>query len=173
MLYRVAIQVDAPSLTWQWKSTALSSLSALFQLLRVYRAIPQNRLRIFTGASKEELSEQIAQENRGLGSQSVTAGEFLKARKLRPPEATGGARAGDMGRVRAAATLQTSVWSSEAGSGFFGKAASALERRRTALEDGMGCDHDLPYSFSLPPSTRQVLAWVRLLARVQRGELRP
>lgn len=36
MYYRVAIQGDSPPL-WQWKSTILSELSALFQFLRRYR----------------------------------------------------------------------------------------------------------------------------------------
>jgi hypothetical protein len=50
---------------------------------------------------------------------------------------------------------------------------SALERRREELESGPGGDHDLPYSFSLPLSLLQVLAWTTLLVRVQQGELRP
>jgi len=48
---------------------------------------------------------------------------------------------------------------------------SSLERRRLELETGPGGDHDVPYSFSLPPSLPQVLAWMRLLAKVHRGEL--
>jgi hypothetical protein len=48
---------------------------------------------------------------------------------------------------------------------------SALESRRLELELGPGGDHDVPSSFVLPPSMRQVLAWMRLLARIQRGEL--
>jgi hypothetical protein len=43
MYYRVAIQRDPPSF-WQWKSTALSELSALFQWLRLYRALPHTSL---------------------------------------------------------------------------------------------------------------------------------
>jgi hypothetical protein len=50
---------------------------------------------------------------------------------------------------------------------------SALESRRLALELGPGGDHDVLYSFVLPPSMPQVLAWMRLLARRQRGELQP
>ena len=50
---------------------------------------------------------------------------------------------------------------------------SPLERRRREIEGGAGGDHDLPYSFALPPSMPQVLAWMRLLAKVQRGELQP
>jgi hypothetical protein len=48
---------------------------------------------------------------------------------------------------------------------------SALESRRLELELGPGGDHDVPSSFVLPPSMRQVLAWMRLLARIQRREL--
>ncbi len=50
---------------------------------------------------------------------------------------------------------------------------SALERRREELESGPGGDHDIPYSFSLPLSLPQVLAWTTLLVRVQQGELHP
>jgi hypothetical protein len=37
MYYRVAIQGDSSPI-WQWKSTTLSELPALFQFLRHYRA---------------------------------------------------------------------------------------------------------------------------------------
>ncbi len=50
---------------------------------------------------------------------------------------------------------------------------SALERRREELESGHGSDHDIPYSFSLPLSLPQVLAWTTLLVMVQQGELHP
>ncbi len=40
-LYQSAIQVHPPS-GWQWKSTVLSSLSALLQFLRLCRALPQD-----------------------------------------------------------------------------------------------------------------------------------
>ncbi len=59
------------------------------------------------------------------------------------------------------------------GSVLASRGMSARERRREALESGPGGDHDLPYSFSLPRSLPQVLAWMTLLARVQRGELHP
>ncbi len=80
MYYRVAIQVD-PSLRWQWKSTVLSELSAVFQLLRLYRALPQERLRVFSCSSREEMSEQLGREHEGLSSTSVTAAQFLQERR--------------------------------------------------------------------------------------------
>ena len=50
MYYRVAIQGDSSPL-WQWKSTTLSELSALFQFLRRYRAPGHDRLRVFSSLS--------------------------------------------------------------------------------------------------------------------------
>ncbi len=48
-----------------------------------------------------------------------------------------------------------------------------LEWRRLERELGPGGDHDVPYTFALPLSMPHVLAWMRLLAQVQRGELEP
>jgi hypothetical protein len=59
------------------------------------------------------------------------------------------------------------------GSGRESRGMCVLERRWEALESGPGGDHDLPYRFGLPLSLQQVLAWVRLLTRVQHGELQP
>ena len=81
MYYRVAIQLDT-STHWQWRSTALSSLDALFRFLRLYHALPPERLRIFSFTSCEEMDEQLACENSGLGSNSVTAAQFLRERLI-------------------------------------------------------------------------------------------
>jgi len=84
MYYRIAIQrgrdlLDRPS-TWQWKSTVLSSLQSLFQVLRLYGALPQEHLRVFSSPSREGLEEQLVQENSAVGSASVTAAQFLQQR---------------------------------------------------------------------------------------------
>jgi hypothetical protein len=86
MYYRVAIrregdQLDRPP-SWQWKSTALSSLQALLQFLRLYGALPQDQLRVFSSSSRESLEELLAQENKGLSSHSVTATQFLQERNI-------------------------------------------------------------------------------------------
>jgi hypothetical protein len=47
---------------------------------------------------------------------------------------------------------------------------SPLDKRREDLERGAGGDHDLPHRFTLPTSMPQVLAWVKMLARVQQGD---
>lgn len=182
MYYRIAVQrakdqIDRP-LTWQWKSTVLSSLQSLFQMLRLYSALPQERLRVFSAPSREGLAEQLEQENKGLASTSVTVAQFLQQRMLRPPT-TGRSISGDEGgteRERGAIAVISQAAGNERGgegSALESRGKSALERRREELESGLGGDHDLPHSFSLPISLPQVLAWMSLLARVQRGELHP
>jgi hypothetical protein len=164
MYYRVAIQGD-PSLPWQWKSTPLSSLNTLLQWLQFYRALPKERLRIFSSASREQMNEQLARENQGLLSTSVMAAQFLQERLIGSREMAGevvtrGARTHE---PTASIPAKPSPSPDESG-------MSPLDKRREELEHGAGGDHDLPYQFTLPTSLPQVLAWVKLLARVQRGD---
>jgi len=70
---------------------------------------------------------------------------------------TGGARANERTASIAAVTEPSPYQSSK----------SPLDKRREEIERGAGGDHDLPYRFTLPTSMPQVLAWVKLLARVQ------
>ncbi|HKF38399.1 MAG TPA: hypothetical protein VKB35_15995 [Ktedonobacteraceae bacterium] len=69
MYYRVAIQRHGDQLdrlpSWQWTSPALSSLQSLFQVLRLYGALPQEDLRVFSSPSREDLEEQLKHENSG------------------------------------------------------------------------------------------------------------
>jgi hypothetical protein len=180
MYYRVAIQrrgdqFDRPA-SWQWKSTVLSSLQTLFQFLRLYRALAQDQLRVFTSCSREGLQEQLVQENKGLLSPSVTAAYFLQERLIHAPEVRRAtlAREGGAGQQMASLALATPPSVNESGregNGLPGCAMSALESRRLELELGPGGDHDVLYHFVLPPSLPQVLAWIRLLARREHGEL--
>ena len=174
MYYRVAIRVDAAP-TWQSKSTVLSSLDTLFQFLRLLRALPHDQLRVFSSTSREGLAEQLEQENKGLASTSVAVAQFFRERMLCPPAVRGiSEREGGAERERGAIAVSSPPAVNERGgegSSLQNRSMSALERRREELESGPGGDHDLPYSFSLPRSWPQVLAWMTLLARVQRSEL--
>ncbi len=164
MYYRVAIQVDA-SPTWKWKSTPLSSLNILLHWLQYYRVLPHDRLRIFSSSSQEELNEQLVRENQGLLSTSVPAIRFLQERRIIPQgvecAASGETRANERTAPVAAVTRLSLAESS----------ASPLDKRREELERGAGGGHDLPYWFTLPTSTPQVLAWLKLQVRVQQGDL--
>ena len=181
MYYRVAIrresdQCDRPP-SWQWQSTVLSSLQTVFQFLRLYRA-RQDHLQVFSSSSRERLEEQLALESQGLGSTSVTAVQFLQRRMIRSPEVTRATSEHGAGGHQETASIAVSTktrWdeSSKAAHALDVGDISSLERRRLELELGPGGDHDVAYSFALPASLSHVLAWMRLLARVHRGELEP
>jgi hypothetical protein len=182
MYYRVAIRQQGDQLnrppSWQWKSTVLSSLQALFQFLRLYGTLPQGHLRIFSSSSRGSLEEQLAQENKGLNSHSVTAAQFLHERMIRSPEVTQGAPEREVGEYQETASIAASIKSglTESGRAAYTldeEGKSSLERRWLELELSPGGDHNVPYSFALPASVPQVLAWMSLLARVHRGELEP
>jgi hypothetical protein len=182
MYYHVAMRLEGDQLnrppSWQWKSTVLSSLQALFQLLRLYGALPQDHLRIFSSSSRESLEEQLAQENTGLSSHSVTAAQFLQERMLRSPEVRRGtSERGARGHQETASiAVSTKTWLNESGRAAHTlgeRGMSRLLRRRLELELGPDGDQDVPYSFALPASLPQILAWMRLLAKVHRGQVQP
>src|SRR5437763_532455 len=83
--YRLAIQ-HRQTTHWTWKTTAVSSLQAVFHLLSIYRMLPQDSIHVFTAASKEELSELLKRHNSNLTSSSVTAAQFLQENNLALPE---------------------------------------------------------------------------------------
>lgn len=208
MYYRIAIrreldQLDRPQ-NWKWKSTVLSSLQALFQFLRLYGALPQDQLRVFSSSSREGLEEQLAQENQGLNSHSITATQFLQERnkavreraqsaleqslstQATQQEATVATWAKDVWEKYAAMRTAQAVQqgATVASSSFLreyiattgapeSNCLSLLDKKRLEIEPGPGGDHDVPYNFALPVSLPQVLAWMRLLASVHRGELQP
>lgn len=179
MYYRLAFQrrgdhLDQP-VPWQWKSTVLSSLESLFQVLRLYRAFPQERLRVFSSPSREDLEEQLRQENSGRGSASVTAARFLQRHLL---HSNGGTSAGGAcgHETMASIAVSTTIRLNESNGTahvLSERRMDSLERNRLEHEHGAGGDHDLPYHFTLPLFLPQVLAWMTLLGRVQRGEVEP
>jgi hypothetical protein len=79
--YRLAIH-NRQTTQWTWKTTAVTSLQAVFQLLRIYRMLPQDGIRVFTAASKEDLREMLTRQNTTLASSSVTATQFLREKNL-------------------------------------------------------------------------------------------
>jgi hypothetical protein len=172
MYYRVAIQEDSSSL-WQWKSTVLSDLPALFQFLRRYRALGYHRLRVFSSLSPEEINEQLMRMNQGLESTCVTATQFLQERLIDSSETAWKTSRQEYERTAPIAAIIESSRdeSMKGGNAQDGRIMSPLERRREELECGGGGDHDMPYQFTLPVSMPQVLAWMKLRVRVQDGAL--
>lgn len=179
MYYRIAMYNDSKALL-QWKSSILTALDALFQFLRIHASLPQDSLRVFTAHNRDELNEMLAQENNAVALYSLTAEQFLQAKGIslrasrhkeeahqeQAPSASWAAHA------VVPAALPPLVYAAPALTQPGGE-GSKLERRRLEIEQGPGGDHDVPYVFSLPISMPQTLAWIRLLAKVQRGELEP
>ena len=79
--YRLAFQ-DRQTARWTWKTTALTSLQAVFQLLRAFSALPQDSIRVFAASSTKDLDEMLSHENNGLASSSVTAAQFWQERNI-------------------------------------------------------------------------------------------
>jgi hypothetical protein len=178
--YRIAWKHHQSSV-WQWKSTKLTSLQTVFHFLRLHEAIPRDHLRVFSSSSSEGLKELLEEENQGRQQISATAEYFLRERGLHVGKMT--RRASEQGgsgiqknqeKKVITATLPPLLNQNSAQEApVVEKRISVLDRRRLEIEMGAGGDHDLPYTFALPLSLPQKLAWIRLMARVQRAELEP
>lgn len=179
MYYRIAWKPNDSSV-WQWKSPELTSPAAVFHLLRIQRAIPLDHLRVFSSSSCEGLQEQLKYENEGGQHTSVTAEQFLRERGIHTGKtAEASEQSGSGGRENfekktITASLPPLVNQSRAADASMNEQhMGVLNRRRWEREVGAGGDHDVPYTFTLPLSQPQLLAWLTLRAKVQRGELEP
>lgn len=182
MYYRIAIHA-LTSPTWQWRSDTLHSLPVVVQWLRYFQVFPWMRLRIFSANSRDGLDALLAQQNAGHDEVSVTVEQFLRGGCIGLAE---GARRASDHPAEPLEPCGPQPPASPAGvpsfpMTFAGRAAApelwmtgsqALERRRLEVELGPGSDHDGPYRFGMPISMPEILAWVKLLVRVQRGDLR-
>jgi hypothetical protein len=164
--YRVASQVENSS-AWKWRSTILTSLEALFRLLRMYAGLPTDRLRVFFASSRPGLDEMLTRENRGAVSNSMTLEQLIAQRWCISPL--------EIRRVEAELGLQENKGSASpmvlAEELVNGKRMQVPERTQVQGDQGIGTDHDLPYLFTLPTFLPEALSWARLLARVHAGEL--
>jgi hypothetical protein len=171
--YRVALRTNETA-EWQWKSTVVTSLEAIFGLIRLYRGVPRNRIRVFFSSSVEFMNDMLARENEGLASNSVTAEQFLSGKTISPVEMAWLESESVLHKkVTVSAAVATASTVNEKRMSTNGAALSALDMRRLEVEPGQPGDHDTPYRFALPVSMPQKLAWLKLMVRVQSGELEP
>ena len=164
MYYRIAVQTYAPP-TLRWQSDPLCSLPAVVQWLMHVRIFPPERLSVFSSDWPEGLDEALRLANEGLASISVPAARFLSERTSALPVCTPEALQPPAAEADHAATAQPASY-------YQPLLITPLEQRRDVLERGAGGDHDQPYRFSMLASTPEMLAWVKLLARVHHGDLR-
>lgn len=150
-------------------------------------------MRVFFASSIKFLNEMLERENSGLVSNSIIVEQFLQNGKkipvlsMRQLESELGLQANKELIAKSAITRQlgdehppfhaTSPMKSAnhaiSGSPLQSREVSPLELMQEESERRRGGDYDTPYTFALPSSMREALAWTRLLAKVQRGELEP
>lgn len=171
--YRLAVQEYETS-QWIWKSTVVTSLVAVLHLLRMYSPMPPERIRVFSSISVEDLAEMLNRENDGLASGSLTAGEFLRERRLSVQDVADSTSIEKLIQRSIAVAVDSTAQNDSSVSNPVGAGSiSLLDQRRLHLELGSGGDHDMPYQFLLSTSTPQLLAWTRLMGKVQAGEMQP
>jgi hypothetical protein len=171
--YRLALQEHETS-KWIWKSTVLTSLVAVLHLLRIYSPIPAERIRVFSSNCIEEMAEMLNRENDGLISGSLTANEFLRERCLSIREVLARETVEKLVSRATPVAIDSPEREERLESQFaVTNCMGLLDQRRLQIELGSGGDHDTAYHFSLPVSTPQLLAWTRLLVKMQAGELLP
>lgn len=173
--YRIAVHTKhAP--TWRWMTTKLTSLHAVLNYLQIYRCPTYAQLRIFFASSDEALEEMLAAENQGDASFSVTAEHLLSAGQPQMLAAESAAESLALTRQRTLTTTASADALNEPAAlamPLTGGGSTTLEARRLEMELGTGGDHDMPYRFAFPRRLPETCAWIRLMAKVQRGDLEP
>ena len=180
MFYRVASQQE-PSALWKWESRVIASLEVLARILWMYRSMPRSHLRVFFSSSVEGLDLLLDRENTGLASDSIPV-EHLLHERWRTSQISGQI---DLRQFESELRTRNSVGMGATTTG--GEPSlpekrrspspagslDVLDRRRLEVELGTPGDHDTRYTFTLPPSLPQVLAWMKLLAQVQESAFLP
>jgi hypothetical protein len=190
--FRVAIRMDQSS-QWRWKSSLLNTPGTLFDFLNMYDRVPKNRLRVFFATSLEFINEMLVRENSGLFSNSITVEGFLKSGRRIDRQHIMQLEF-EIGLQENRALIARSVITRKLGDECPSlQVASSIEPSnpviaetrgnnlesnfmiltREKLEWSRGDGYDTLYTFALPVSMPQALAWTTLLAKVQRGELIP
>jgi hypothetical protein len=173
--YRVALHADQSN-PWRWKSTALTSLDALFGFLKLYSIIPRDSIRVFYSSSVECLDVMLERENKGLASNSITAEQLLTGRRsIHSLEmALLEKELGLTNRERIVTSISTAQSLNVRNvNSSYKEYDNSLDMRRLELELGTSADHDIPYEFELPTSIPQALAWIDLLVKVHSGNVVP
>jgi hypothetical protein len=156
----------------------ITSVEILFRVLWMYRSVPRYHLRVFFSSSIAGLDLMLDRENRGLASNSIpiaqlfegnwSTSQSISALEMRQFESELRIREsvemGESAIVREQDVSEKSRSTPAEGS------LEVLDRRRLEVELGTPGDHDSLYTFSLPTSLPQTLAWLKLLARAQQEE---
>ena len=64
MYYRVALR-GSHSATWHWKSPSFNSLHGVLGVLNLYRAMPEEHIRVFLFTSTQQMDAMLQRANQG------------------------------------------------------------------------------------------------------------
>lgn len=161
--FRAAIKVGETS-RWQWKSTLLTSLDAVYGFLRMYERVEKERIRVFFASSPVFLKEMLWRENNDQVTNSLLAGQFYRAK----------GKIDMLEMVRLESEVVGQLENREPMSSTI-VMEPVLERNEIdplpmSYEQGT---YDAPYMFTLPTGTQEILIWARLMTSVQSGVLVP
>ena len=129
--YQVALR-GSQSATWCWQSSPLTSLDGVLGVLKLYRCVPREHIRLFLSTSPDQMDAMLCKANQGLLSTAITIDQLYDKHSV--------------------------GW---------------IEVRRLEIELGAGGDHDCPYVWSVSLAAPHTFAWMKLLARRERGACEP
>ncbi len=70
LYYRVAIR-GSQSATWRWKSSPLTSLGGVLGVLKLYRSVYREHIRLFLSTSPDQMDAMLSRANQGLLSTAI------------------------------------------------------------------------------------------------------
>ena len=73
--YRVALR-GSQSAMWRWKSSPLTSLGGVLGILKLYRYMPKEHMRVFLSTSPAQMETMLRRENQGLLSTAITVDQL-------------------------------------------------------------------------------------------------
>ncbi len=73
--YRVALR-GGQSTTWRWKSSPLTSLEDVLGVLKLYRCMPRENIRVFLSTAPEQMEAMLVRANQGSLSTAVTTDQL-------------------------------------------------------------------------------------------------
>jgi hypothetical protein len=73
--YRMALR-GSQSTTWRWKSSLFTSLDGVLGVLKLYRSVPKEHIRVFLSTTPEQLESMLIRANQGSLSTAITTDQL-------------------------------------------------------------------------------------------------
>lgn len=172
--YRIATQKQQ-STAWEWHSTIVKSLEAVFQLGQQYISMSAEHTRIFAASTAAYLDALLARVNLGLSSNSLTLTQLLHDHQsittayVRRFEVELGWQK-DEGPSRSMLDLKPAMIE-EPHQATIGTLGRAVDVDFALDQESWGTNHQAVSYFARSEFSSQVLAWIMLHNRMQASNL--